>query len=620
MANSKEPGGSGSFSDKDEIWETIALWGDAGGLDLAPKEPEPAELSLIERLIEDRPKVDPAAAMADIARNLAFEEHFPGLVITDDPIKLIRRLPDGRLEKYLEKHFTERRKGKQESASYGVGRLAERKVSAFLMNWEFMRGSLGVVAGEKFQRAADIAVKEELPLIGFFASGGARQQENKAGLVQMERMVEAIRKFRDSTDLPYISVLVGEVWGGISASAVPLGDVTVALAGSNYGFSGPRVIETYQQGVPVTPGAQTVENNLLHRNIDLIVQDTDELTEYLKDFLSVSKRPKKPQLTEENIPELRLIGRPGQKRLLTIGRAGIAAALYERQEAAQEFEVPDQAPSDPESPEDERLMATYGSFIRSPSRIDSEFVMQHVFGDVVPLYNHYVDSEKKIYPPIIAAIGRIGLQPFLVIGHQPSYNFAGGWVRRIPATPAPKDFEYDRRMLTLGNRLRLPLVRLVDTLGAEPTTAAEEHGQSRSIAMTLYQNNAYEQPTYSVVLNALGSGGGLAAAPRGEYRAMLESAMAYVAEPSSASAILYKIAQPDREITQFTLANMSATAQDQLRNKLIDEVIPEGNTPYETIKHIHQALATAYARTAEKHFRRRRRSARVRNMRAFKIR
>lgn len=605
--------------DENERWEHIGAWGDAAGLDLTPKEPAPEDLTLIQRLVRGRPIVNPTEAMADIATELKFEERYPGLVITDDPIGLVRKLPDGRLEKYLEKHIAQRLNGKNESADYGIGYVGEQRAAMFLMNWEFMGGSLGVVAGEKFQRAADLAVSQKIPLITFFASGGARQQENKAGLVQMERMVESIRKFKTATDMPYVSVLVGEVWGGVSASAVPLGDITVALAGSNYGFSGPRVIETYQKGVPVPEGAQTVESNLLARNIDLIVQDTSELTDFLTEYLNVSKKPKKQQLTKENLPELRLVTKSGQKRVLRVGKTGVAAALYDHQDTLQDFEIDPEAEIDPDLPEDQRLMRLYESYIRSPSRIDSEFVIQTVFGNPVPLYNHYFDLEKKVYPPIIAAIGRIGSQPFLVVGNQPSYNLSNGRIRKLPATPGPKDFEYDRRMLQMGARLKLPLVRLTDTLGAEPTTLAEEAGQSRSIANTLYDNNAYPMPVLSVILGALGSGGGLAGAPRGEFRAMLSDAMAYVAEPMSASSILYKTAQPDLEETSLTLSTMSALAEDQLRQGLIDAVIPKGDNPYQTAKNIHDALATAYAEVGDKRFRRRKRSSRVRSMKGFKI-
>lgn len=594
----------------DEIdWEAIGAWGDVGALDLTPKLPPVEELSLAQRLVEARPNLKPNAAVEAILASLQFEEHHKGLIMGHDPVGLIRRLPDGRIEDYLEKQILERGKGKLESGAWGIAKIGGQPASVFAMNWRYMGGSLGVVAGEKFQLAADLAKGENLPFIGIFASGGVRQQENFSGLVQMERMVNAVRNFR-TMRRPYIGILVGQVWGGVSASAVPLADLTVALAGTNYGFSGPRVIETYE-GKAVPPGMQSAENNLLDRNIDMMVSDEAELTKFLGDFIKTTKKPPKKRLTLDNLPQLRIIGERG--RAIALGKSGVNAALYEQQKAEISLEIPSAALTPGLSKEDE-LMRTYENFIRSPACLDSEFVIANVFSQAVPLYNHYVDQNKKSYPAIIAAVGKIGPQPFLIIGNQPSYQVSAERVRRIPSTPAPKDFEYARRMLALGRRLELPVVFLTDTLGAEPTMDAEEKGQSRSIANMIYDANDYSQPVLSLVLNALGSGGGLATAPRGDWRGMMQSAMAFVAEPRSASAILYGEANPNPEDVKLTLGSMSATAEDQLRMGLIDQIVSEADSPYRAAENIHEAIARAYVEVSDKRFLRRRRSARIRAM------
>jgi hypothetical protein len=72
----------------------------------------------------------------------------------------------------------------------------------------------------------------------------------------MTRMVEAIRNYKDKVELPHVAVLLGNVWGGVSASAVPNADLIVATSGTNFGFAGPNVIEAFEGlSVPATPRA-----------------------------------------------------------------------------------------------------------------------------------------------------------------------------------------------------------------------------------------------------------------------------------------------------------------------------------------------------------------------------
>lgn len=559
---------------------------------------------LIERIIDGRPKIDPIATVNDLTSRMSFEERHRGLILGHDPIGLERRLPSGLIERYEERYRKEHDEGKVE-ASWGAGEIGGQRVAIFTLNWEFMGGSLGSVAGEKFQRAADFAQAEKLPLVALFSSGGARQQENALGLAAgMEKMSNAVRNFKESGHRSYIAVLVGEVWGGISASPVPIADVTVALAGSNYGFSGPRVISAFEGIATLPEGAQTAENNLLDRNIDLIVEDSDELMEWLEQYLRTTAKPQK-ELNAETFPRLRFVG--DKSRTVKFGGNGIAPALLSRQDEKTTLEVPVGPYRASEENIANELDKRYQDSIRSAELLDAEFVINNIFSGVVPLYNHYVDIDRKIYPAIIAAIGKIGPQPFGIIANQSSFLVQRSTLRRIPATPAPKDFEYARRMLQRFDHLDLPVVFLTDTLGAEPSVKAEAEGQGRAIAEMIYDANAYRRPVLSVVLNALGSGGGLATTPRGDWRAMMERSMAYVAEPRSAASILVK--EPDQDDTRRTLSTMSATAQDQLRLGLIDEIITESDDPYKTMGYIHSAIAKAFVERNKRglHFRRNRR-------------
>src|SRR5665213_2253114 len=188
-------------------------------------------------------------------------------------------------ESYGDKLQRERGKGKTESSTYGLADFDGHPAVLYAMNWDFFAGSLGVVSGEKFQAAADLAIARKLPFVSVYASSGVRQHENFAGLTQMTRMVEAIRNYKDRVDLPHVAALLGNVWGGVSASAVPNADLIVATSGTNFGFAGPNVIEAFE-GLSVPADSQSAEANLLDRNIDVVLSEVGDVVWYLSAILT----------------------------------------------------------------------------------------------------------------------------------------------------------------------------------------------------------------------------------------------------------------------------------------------------------------------------------------------
>ncbi|NLA73920.1 MAG: acetyl-CoA carboxylase carboxyl transferase subunit alpha/beta, partial [Deltaproteobacteria bacterium] len=88
-------------------------------------------------------------------------------------------------------------------------------------------GSMGVVFGEKFRRAVDYAIQEELPFISVCCSGGARLYEGISALMQMVKTIEAVERLKKK-NLPYISILADPATGGAIASYAALGDITIA--------------------------------------------------------------------------------------------------------------------------------------------------------------------------------------------------------------------------------------------------------------------------------------------------------------------------------------------------------------------------------------------------------
>lgn len=153
------------------------------------------------------------------------------------------------------------------------GTLKGMPVVAVAFEFAFHGGSMGYVVGERFTRAAQVALEENIPLICFSATGGARMQEALVSLMQMAKTSAIIEKLK-AQGTPYISVMTDPVYGGVSASLALLGDINAAEPGARAGFAGPNIIEqTIRQRLP--KGFQRAEFLLEHGAIDLIIARPD---------------------------------------------------------------------------------------------------------------------------------------------------------------------------------------------------------------------------------------------------------------------------------------------------------------------------------------------------------
>jgi len=147
---------------------------------------------------------------------------------------------------------------------------------AAAFEFRFMGGSMGSVVGERFVRAANVSLEENIPLVCFSASGGARMQESLFSLMQMAKTSAALAKLSEQ-GIPFISVMTDPTMGGVSASLAMLGDINVAEPEALIGFAGPRVIEqTVREKLP--EGFQRSEFLVEHGAIDMIVSRGDMRT------------------------------------------------------------------------------------------------------------------------------------------------------------------------------------------------------------------------------------------------------------------------------------------------------------------------------------------------------
>lgn len=180
------------------------------------------------------------------------------------------------------------------------GKLSGIPVVTAAFEFAFMGGSMGSVVGERFVRGVNLCIENNMPLICFSASGGARMQEALLSLMQMSKTSAVLAKLAKH-NIPYISVLTDPTMGGVSASLAMLGDINIAEPNALIGFAGPRVIEqTVRETLP--EGFQRSEFLIEHGAIDMIV-DRREMRDTITRLLSIVLHRSKPAIVDSNKAE-----------------------------------------------------------------------------------------------------------------------------------------------------------------------------------------------------------------------------------------------------------------------------------------------------------------------------
>jgi acetyl-CoA carboxylase carboxyl transferase subunit beta len=195
------------------------------------------------------------------------------------------------LKKYRERLAqAQKQTNEREAMVVQRGQLKGMGIVAAAFEFSFMGGSMGSVVGERFVRGVEVALRDNLPLVCFSASGGARMQESLFSLLQMAKTSAALGQLREK-GLPFISVMTDPTMGGVSASLAMLGDINIGEPGALIGFAGPRVIEqTVRETLP--DGFQRSEFLLEHGALDQIC-DRRDLRDRIADLLSMlTRRPK----------------------------------------------------------------------------------------------------------------------------------------------------------------------------------------------------------------------------------------------------------------------------------------------------------------------------------------
>jgi len=170
---------------------------------------------------------------------------------------------------------------------------------------------------------------------------------------------------------------------------------------------------------------------------------------------------------------------------------------------------------------------------------------------------------------IVGGFARLGNRRVMLIGHEKGHDTASR-IRHNFGMGKPEGYRKAIRLMELAGRFGLPVVTLVDTSGAFPGIEAEERGQAEAIARSIEACLALPVPMVSAIVGEGGSGGAVALASA-ERVLMFEHAVYSVISPEGASSILWRTPEKAPDAAEA----MKVTAQDLLRLKVIDRIVPE---------------------------------------------
>ncbi|MDG1706065.1 MAG: acetyl-CoA carboxylase, carboxyltransferase subunit beta [Porticoccaceae bacterium] len=253
-----------------------------------PKCASPLYRPELERNLDVCPKCEHHMRIGARRRLDIFLDENDRLEIAQD-VEAIDRLKFKDVKKYKDRLIDAQKKTGEKDALIAMsGNLKGIPVVSCAFEFAFHGGSMGYAVGEKFTRAANLALEERRPFICFSATGGARMQEALISLMQMAK-TSAVLERLSAAGVPYVSVMTDPVYGGVSASLAMLGDLNVAEPGARAGFAGPNIIEqTIRQKLP--KGFQRSEFLLEKGHIDMIIsrhQMRDRLGRILSKLINV---------------------------------------------------------------------------------------------------------------------------------------------------------------------------------------------------------------------------------------------------------------------------------------------------------------------------------------------
>lgn len=190
----------------------------------------------------------------------------------------------------------------------------------------------------------------------------------------------------------------------------------------------------------------------------------------------------------------------------------------------------------------------------------------HIFDDFIEFHG---DRNFRDDPAIIGGIAYFNGLPVTVIGQQRGKDTKDNIYRNF-GMAHPEGYRKALRLMKQAEKFERPIFTFIDTKGAYPGKAAEERGQSESIARNLIDMAGLTVPVIAIVIGEGGSGGALGLGVSNRIL-MLENSTYSVISPEGAAGILWK----DSALAKIAAETMKITAYDLKELNIIDEVVKE---------------------------------------------
>lgn len=203
---------------------------------------------------------------------------------------------------------------------------------------------------------------------------------------------------------------------------------------------------------------------------------------------------------------------------------------------------------------------------RHPQRPYTSDYIKRIFTDWDELHGdrHFGDDKA-----IICGVARLDGKPVVVIGEEKGRSVSEKVMRNF-GMPKPEGYRKALRLMEMAERFKLPVLTLIDTLGAYPGIESEERGISESIAQNLAVMSRLKTPIICTVIGE-GSSGGALAIGVGDQLNMLQYSTYFVISPEGCANIIWKTV--DKAPLAAEAMGVTSSVLEELG--IVDETIPE---------------------------------------------
>jgi len=378
--------------------------------------------------------------------------------------------------------------GSRYAVTTGMAKVSGQLCVLVGFDFSFLGGTVGVAEGASIARAFSVAVAERLPVVTVAATGGSRMQEGTSALVQMQVMAAAISGARRA-GVPHIAIASDPTTGGIWSSLVAGADLLIGMPGARVSFSGSR---TRPEGAD--PGAEQylAEGQWACGSLDVLAPAAE-----LRAIVAAAIRLLSPRSRGGGGHRAPVPDWPGAGSARH-GPTQVSAAAWAQVQVA-----------------------------RSPARAGADRWLDLYFDETVQIRGDRCG----------------GLDSGVRCGFGSHGGATIGYAAQTGTRVNAAGFRTATRLISLADRLGVPVLTLIDTPGAAAAPADEAAGVGPAIAELLVAIAASQVPITSVVIGEGVSGGALALASPGDLW-IAEDAYLAVTAPELAAAIL-KLSEAD---------------------------------------------------------------------------